>query len=103
MYLHRSSFLHEGVLLRLFDPAVQVQVRLRLASAWGREILWRRSADAPADIRQCLATQLLTMSLEQLLQANWSWYEPLMFQRPPSGTQIHSLNCVEGFRGPNRY
>ena len=81
MYLHRASFLHEAVLLRLLDPTVQVQVRAQLASAWGREILWRRSADAEPAVRERLASQLLALPLEKLLELHWSWYEPMMFQR----------------------
>ena len=81
MYLHRASFLHEGVLLRLLDPTVQAQVRLQLARAWGGEILWRRSADAEPVVRERLASQLLALPLEKLLEVNWSWYEPMMFQR----------------------
>ena len=30
MYLHRASFLHEGVLLRLLDPTVQARVKVSL-------------------------------------------------------------------------
>ena len=88
MYLHRASFLHEAVLLRLLDPTVQVQVRAQLASAWGREILWRRSADAEPAVRERLASQLLALPLEKLLELHWSWYEPMMFQRQGSGSRI---------------
>jgi len=81
MYLHRASFLHEGVLLRLLDPTVQARVRVQLARTWGREILWRRSADAEPVVRERLASQLLALPLEKLLEVNWCWYEPMMFQR----------------------
>ena len=81
MYLHRASFLGEAVLLRLLDPAVQVKARQQLALAWGREILWRRSAAAAPEIRETLAAQLLAKPLEQVLADNWNWYEPMMFTR----------------------
>ena len=58
MYLHRASFLHEGVLLRLLDPTVQAQVRLQLAGAWGREILWCRSGDAEPVVRDHVGVQV---------------------------------------------
>lgn len=58
MYLHRASFLHEGVLLRLLDPTVQARVRVQLARAWGREILWRRSADAEPVARDQVGAQV---------------------------------------------
>ena len=63
------------------DPAVQVKARQQLALAWGREILWRRSAAAAPEIRETLAAQLLAKPLEQVLADNWNWYEPMMFTR----------------------
>ncbi|CAK9073030.1 Retrovirus-related Pol polyprotein from transposon TNT 1-94 [Durusdinium trenchii] len=81
MFLHRASFQGEAVLLRLLDPALQVRVRVQLSSAWAREILWRRSGEVEAEVRECLQAQLLSAPIEKLIEMSWSCYEPLMFQR----------------------
>lgn len=81
MYVHRASFQGEAVLLRLLDPALQVKARQQLALAWGKEILWRRSAAAAPEMRERLGAQLLAKPLEQVLADHWTWYEPMMFAR----------------------
>ena len=82
MFLHRASFLGEGVLLRLLDPSVQVKVRQNLSAAWAREILWRRAGEIGGATQEDLAKKLLSWPLEKLVESCWSWYEPRMFQRP---------------------
>ena len=77
----KPLFTKKAVLLRLSDPNVQVTARQQLSQAWAQGILWRRVGDAAEDLRRQLAGQLLASPLEQLIEANWSWYEPLMFQR----------------------
>ena len=84
MFLHRASFQGEAVLLRSLDPALQVRVRVQLSSAWAREILWRRSGEVEAEVRECLQAQLLSAPIEKLIEMSWSCYEPLMFQRLPA-------------------
>ena len=82
MFLHRASFLGEGVLLRLLDPSVQVKVRQNLSAAWAREILWRRAGEIGGATQEDLAKKLLSWPLEKLVESCWSWHEAHMFQRP---------------------
>ena len=82
MFLHRASFLSEGVLLRLLDPCVQVKVRQNLSAVWAREILWRRAREIGGAMQEELAKQILALPLEKLVETCWSWYEPHMFGRP---------------------
>lgn len=81
MFLHRASFLGEGVLLRLLDPSVQVKVRQNLSAAWTRENLWRRASEICGATQEDLAKKLLSWPLEKLVESCWTWYEPHMFQR----------------------
>ena len=82
MFLHRASFLGEGILLRLLDPCVQVKVRQNLSAVWAREILWRRAREIGGAMQEELAKQRLALPLEKLVETCWSWYEPHMFGRP---------------------
>ncbi|CAJ1402387.1 unnamed protein product [Effrenium voratum] len=81
MEIPHASFQGEAVLMRLLDPGVRVRARQQLPQAWARETMWRRAGEAAADVKERLAAQLLSWPLEKMIEANWSWYEPMMFER----------------------